>query len=85
MNNYELRKCGVTLHLSISQPRDKIAGMPVIYFVESTETNVRYARDLVSSMCSTIISDLSSNLYDVAYLNFSSPLSKYIVLYVCDW
>ena len=84
MNNYELRKGGVTLHLSISQPRDKITGMPVIYFVEPTETNVRYARDLVFSICSTIISDLSSNLYDVAYLNFSSPLSKYTALYVCD-
>ncbi|KAK8809547.1 hypothetical protein WA158_000490 [Blastocystis sp. Blastoise] len=65
LNSYELRKYGITLHLSIKQQRDKIPGVPVIYFVQPTEDNIRM-----------IASDCSNNLYDAIYIDFSNPVSN---------
>jgi hypothetical protein len=59
-----LRDCNIVLHLNISQKRERIPDLPVIYFVEPTEPNFKQ-----------IAQDASKSLYDYIIVNFSTPLA----------
>ena len=56
----ELRKHGITLHLSLDTQRDPIPDTPSIYFVRATEEAVK-----------RIVSDAAAGLYDSFHLNFT--------------
>ncbi|KAI8919611.1 Sec1-like protein [Entophlyctis helioformis] len=61
----DLRERGITVHMSIYGDRQPIPDAPAIYFVEPTEDNIRRIAD-----------DLSRQLYDSFYINFSSALPR---------
>lgn len=60
----ELRKHGITLHLSLETQRDPIPDTPSIYFVRASEETVR-----------RIVADAAAGLYDSFHLNFTPNLS----------
>ena len=59
----ELRKHGITLHLSLETQRDPIPDTPSVYFVRATEDTVK-----------RIISDAAAGLYDSFHLNFTPSI-----------
>ena len=61
----ELRKLGITLHLSITAKRDAVRDTPAIYFVQPTRQNI----DL-------ILQDLSNSLYSTSHLHFSTSIPR---------
>ncbi|GBG30907.1 Sec1 family domain-containing protein 1 [Hondaea fermentalgiana] len=61
----KLRENGVTLHMLLESPRESIPEVPAVYFFEPTEANIQ-----------RFVQDCEKQLYDAAYLNFSSPISK---------
>lgn len=61
----ELRKNGVSLHLLLNERRESISGVPAVYLVEPSEENIR-----------RIIQDLSTTVYELAYLNFTSAIPR---------
>uniref|UniRef100_A0A7S2WKC2 Sec1 family domain-containing protein 1 n=1 Tax=Mucochytrium quahogii TaxID=96639 RepID=A0A7S2WKC2_9STRA len=61
----KLRENGVTLHMLLESPRESIPDVPAVYFIQPTEENVRM-----------FVQDCEKQLYDSAYLNFSSPVDK---------
>jgi len=61
----KLRENGVTLHMLLESARESIPDVPAVYFVQPTAENVRL-----------FAQDCQRQLYDTAYLNFCSPLSK---------
>ena len=65
MRTDELRQKGVTLHMLIDSPRERIPDVPAVYLLRPTERNV----DAISN-------DLSSGLYDSCFINFTSPASE---------
>lgn len=69
----ELRKQGITLHLSLHGDRQAIPDVPAIYFVSPTRENVqRIARDCVAK------------LYDSVHLNFSSAIPRPLLEELAD-
>eukprot|EP00004_Rigifila_ramosa_P008996 TRINITY_DN20454_c0_g1_i1.p1 TRINITY_DN20454_c0_g1~~TRINITY_DN20454_c0_g1_i1.p1 ORF type:complete len:650 (+),score=117.82 TRINITY_DN20454_c0_g1_i1:1-1950(+) len=61
----DLRKLGITVHMSIASERQPIADTPAIYFVLPTEANV-----------DRIAADCAQRLYDSAHLHFARPLPR---------
>ena len=59
----ELRKHGITLHLSLETQRDPIPDTPSVYFVRANEETVR-----------RIVADAAAGLYDSFHLNFTPNL-----------
>ncbi|KAG5513411.1 hypothetical protein PMAC_001475 [Pneumocystis sp. 'macacae'] len=59
----DLRDHGITLFMQLMTDRQPIPGVPAIYFVEPTLENIQ-----------KISQDLYNNLYDSAYVNFSSSI-----------
>ena len=59
----ELRKHGITLHLSLETQRDPIPDTPSIYFVQATEDAVK-----------RIVADAAAGLYDSFHLNFTPSI-----------
>ena len=64
----ELRECGVTLNLLISEKREPIPDVPVVYFVMPTKNNI----DLISSDC-------KNQMYDKFYINFITAVSRQLL------
>lgn len=61
----DLRKLGVTLHLSLATQRQRIPDVAAVYFIAPTEANV-----------ARIIRDVSSAIYESFSLNFTSRLPR---------
>ncbi|KAG9246197.1 snare docking complex subunit [Calycina marina] len=61
----DLRACGVTMHMHISQTRHPIPDVPVVYLVEPNTTNIQ-----------AITSDLQKGLYFPAYINHLSSIPR---------
>ncbi|KAJ6157643.1 Sec1-like protein [Penicillium chermesinum] len=61
----DLRAWGVTIHLNINAQRYPIPDVPVVYFLEPTESNIQ-----------AITRDLSHGLYSPAYVNFLSSIPR---------
>lgn len=59
----ELRKHGITLHLSLETQRDPIPDTPSIYLVQANEETVK-----------RIVSDAAAGLYDSFHLNFTPSI-----------
>lgn len=69
----ELHTYGITLFLSISTTRQSIPNVPAIYFIHPSQTNL-----------DIIINDLTNNLYDTFYLNFSINLPRKSLEYLAN-
>lgn len=65
LNVAELRKLGITLHMLIEKPRQRVPDVLAIYFVQPTEKNIEY-----------VIKDCERNLYDEVTLNFSTSIPR---------
>ncbi|ORY83815.1 Sec1-like protein [Protomyces lactucae-debilis] len=61
----DLREAGVTVHMQLKADRQPIGDVPAVYFVEPTQENV-----------DRIVADLAKGLYEAAFLNFSSSISR---------
>eukprot|EP01117_Protostelium_nocturnum_P005314 TRINITY_DN1934_c0_g1_i2.p1 TRINITY_DN1934_c0_g1~~TRINITY_DN1934_c0_g1_i2.p1 ORF type:complete len:631 (-),score=160.07 TRINITY_DN1934_c0_g1_i2:54-1946(-) len=61
----DLRKHGVTLHLSLMGERQAVADVPAVYFVLPTKENIK-----------RIGQDCGGHLYDSYHLNFASHLTQ---------
>ena len=61
----DLRRLGVTLTLSLEAKRDPIPDVPAVYFVKPSV-----------EMASTLANDISSGLYDLVHLHWSSPCPR---------
>lgn len=68
LNVGELRALGVTLNLLITGDRERVPGVPAVYFVAPTRTNL----DLIDR-------DTKRSLYDAFYLNFSYTLPRVLL------
>ena len=64
-NVRELRDLGITLHMLLGTTRERIQDVDAVYFLSPTERSI-----------SRLVSDISNNLYDKYYVNFSSSLSR---------
>lgn len=64
----DLFKNGVTVHMLIKTERYPIPDVPAIYFVQPTQENIQLIAD-----------DLSRNLYENVYINFTSPLPRVLL------
>ena len=64
----ELRECGVTLNLLISDKRDPIPDVPVVYFVMPSKNNI----ELISSDC-------KNQMYEKFYINFITAVSRHLL------
>ena len=60
----DLRKHGVTLHLSLHSDRQPVQDVAALYLVEPTQDNLQ-----------RIARDCTSGLYDSMYLNWSSSIA----------
>jgi sec1 family domain-containing protein 1 len=60
-----LRKHGVTLHLLLESPREKIPDVPAIYFVQPTRSNL-----------ARIAQDCHHRLYRHVHLNFCTKIER---------
>ncbi|CCJ31315.1 unnamed protein product [Pneumocystis jirovecii] len=63
----DLRDHGITLFMQLMTERQPIPGVPAIYFVEPTLENIQ-------KISQAKYFDLYNNLYDSAYVNFSSSI-----------
>ncbi|KAJ1827345.1 Vesicle trafficking between the ER and Golgi [Coemansia sp. RSA 2599] len=61
----DLRENGVTVHMLLSSPRSPIPDVPAIYFMQPNAENIQ----LISK-------DISQDLYELYYVNFSSQLPR---------
>eukprot|EP00793_Prasinoderma_coloniale_P004812 PRCOL_00000573-RA len=61
----DLRRCGVTLALTLDAERQPVPDAPAVYFVEPTAHAVE-----------RIAADAKAGLYDEMHINFCSPLSR---------
>ncbi|KAK9897232.1 Sec1-like protein [Cystobasidium minutum MCA 4210] len=61
----DLRDNGVTLHLQLHSDRPPLPDVPAVYFVSPTSENIK-----------RIAEDLSKNLYESTYVNFTSILPR---------
>jgi len=61
----ELRRQGITLHLSLHKPRQPVSDAPAVYFVTPTKENI-----------TRICEDCTNKLYDSYHINFSSSISR---------
>jgi len=64
----DLRKNGVTLHMSLNSDRQPIPDVPAIYFVQPTEENVK-----------KICEDFKNHLYDTYHFNFASSIPRHLL------
>lgn len=58
-------KSGITVHMLLNADRYPIPDVPAVYFVQPTQENIQL-----------IANDLSKNLYESVYINFTSPLPR---------
>jgi hypothetical protein len=61
----DLRRLGVTLHLSISGDRKPVTEVPAVYFICPTRENI----DRLSK-------DIAAGLYESFYIHFASPVPR---------
>jgi len=61
----ELRECGVTLNLLLSEVRDPIPDVPVVYFIMPTKSNI-----------TRLGADCKANLYESFHINFITAVSR---------
>ena len=61
----ELRRLGITLHISIKQKRDAVPDTPAIYFLSPTQPNI-----------DALLADLSHSLYSAYHLHFTSSIPR---------
>jgi len=61
----ELRKQGVTLHMSLNSSRQPIPDVPALYFLMPSKENIE-----------RICEDCKNHLYDSFHLNFASSISR---------
>ncbi|CAG8435621.1 3704_t:CDS:2 [Ambispora gerdemannii] len=61
----DLRENGVTVHMLLKSDRQPIADVPAVYFVEPTSENIQ-----------RISEDLSRNLYESYYINFTNSIPR---------
>ncbi|KAI9141979.1 Sec1-like protein [Paraphysoderma sedebokerense] len=61
----ELRENGVTVYLPLHSSRQAIPDVPAVYFISPTSSNI-----------SKISQDLSLNLYESYYINFTTPVPR---------
>ena len=59
-----LRDCNVVFHSNINAKRDVLPGLPAVYLVEPTNTNMKM-----------IATDCQKNLYDFVFVNFTRKLT----------
>ncbi|KAJ1676364.1 Vesicle trafficking between the ER and Golgi, partial [Spiromyces aspiralis] len=64
----DLRENGITVHMLLESERSPIPDVPAIYFMEPTEENVGY-----------FIRDITRDLYDLYYANFSSSIPRVLM------
>lgn len=64
----ELRECGVTLNLLLSDKRDPIPDVPAVYFVMPTKKNI----DLIGSDC-------KNQMYEKLHINFITAVSRQLL------
>eukprot|EP00474_Spongospora_subterranea_P009770 CRZ10228.1 hypothetical protein [Spongospora subterranea] len=64
----ELRAEGITLNLPITSRRERVPGVPAIYFVSPTPANIE-----------RIAADTAAALYDAFYLNFTTMLPRVLL------
>ena len=64
----ELRECGVTLNLLITDKRDPIPDVPAVYFVMPTKTNI----ELIGQDC-------KNQIYEKMYINFITAVSRQLL------
>ena len=64
----DLRECGVTLNLLITDNRDPISDVPAVYFVMPTKENIN-----------RISSDCKDNLYEKFYINFITAVTRQLL------
>ncbi|KAJ1924815.1 Vesicle trafficking between the ER and Golgi [Tieghemiomyces parasiticus] len=61
----DLRDSGITVHMALTKERVPISDAPAVYFVQPTEENIQQ-----------IAQDISKNLYDLYYINFTRPVPR---------
>ncbi|KAI9330430.1 Sec1-like protein [Obelidium mucronatum] len=61
----ELRENGVTVHMPLYMDRQPLSDVPAVYFIQPTPENIK-----------RIAEDLSKNLYESYYLNFTYTISR---------
>jgi hypothetical protein len=61
----DLREAGVTVHMQLKADRQPISDVPAVYFIEPTQENI-----------DAVVADLGKGLYEAAFLNFSSSISR---------
>jgi len=59
----ELKKLGVTLHLILTDRREKVGDVPAVYFIRPTVENIQI-----------LARDMQRQLYDEFYINFTSSV-----------
>jgi len=59
----DLRRLGITLHMSINEMRQRVPDVPAIYFCKPTKENVNI-----------IAKDMKEGIYDTAHINFSTSV-----------
>jgi hypothetical protein len=64
----ELRSLGITLHMSLLAPRERVPDIPAVYFVRPTEENLRI-----------IASDVQKGIYDSTHINFSTSVPSVLL------
>ena len=61
----DLLRCGVTIHSLIHSRRSALPDVPAVYFIEPTTANIKQ-----------IIEDLTNEMYDGFYINFTSSIDR---------
>ena len=61
----ELRRLGITLHMALSAPRERVPDVPAIYLCRPTADNI-----------AAIARDVRRGIYDSTHLNFSTPIPR---------
>lgn len=65
LSRSDTRKCGVTLLLDINKQRDTVPGVPAVYFISPTESNIKQ-----------LVADTARGLYSDYRVFFTSPISR---------
>lgn len=64
----ELRKLGITLHMSLKSKREKIPDVPAVYFIAPTLENLE-----------RVAKDTREGLYESVYINFTSTIPRVVL------
>ncbi|KAJ1916041.1 Vesicle trafficking between the ER and Golgi [Mycoemilia scoparia] len=64
----DLRENGITVHMLLESERSPILDVPAIYFIDPTKANIDY-----------FLKDVTRDIYDLYYLNFSSSIPRVLI------